>query len=114
MVETRFDELQRYVRFESEDARRLLALRPIAAPHFERITREFYERIREHEEAHAVFTGEAQIERLQRSLVRWMERLLSGVYDEIRKRLASLMATPAAMSASPAAPAQIDRSGRST
>ena len=82
MPETRFDELKRYVRFDADDASTLLALRPLAAPQFTRIAREFYERIREHEEAHAVFSGEAQIERLQRSMVRWMDRLLSGTYDE--------------------------------
>ncbi|HSO40865.1 MAG TPA: protoglobin domain-containing protein, partial [Labilithrix sp.] len=82
MTETRFEEIQRYVRFGDEDARALVAFRPVAAPHFTRIAREFYERIREHEDAHAVFSGEAQIERLQRSLVQWMDRLLSGVYDE--------------------------------
>jgi truncated hemoglobin YjbI len=80
--ETRFDELKRYVRFADADAEALLAFRPIAAPHFTRIAREFYERIREHQEAHDVFSGEEQIERLQRSMVRWMDRLLSGVYDE--------------------------------
>jgi PAS domain S-box-containing protein len=83
MAETRFEELKRYVRFDDDDdARALLAFRPVAAPHFTRIAREFYERIREHEEAHAVFSGEEQIERLQRSMVRWMDRLLSGSYDE--------------------------------
>ena len=82
MPETRFEELKRYVRFDDDDARALLAFRPVAAPHFTRIAREFYERIREHEEAHAVFSGEEQIERLQRSMVRWMDRLLSGPYDE--------------------------------
>jgi PAS domain S-box-containing protein len=82
MMETRFDELKRYVRFTADDARALLAFRPTAAPHFVRIAREFYERIREHEEAHDVFSGEEQIERLQRSMVRWMDRLLSGIYDE--------------------------------
>ncbi len=82
MTETRFEEMKRYVRFDDEDARRLAALRPLAAPHFVRIAREFYERIREHEDAHEVFTGEAQIERLQRSLVTWMDRVLSGLYDE--------------------------------
>ena len=81
-VETRFEELKRYVRFDADDARALLELLPAARPHFVRIAREFYERIREHEEAHAVFTGEAQIERLQRSMVTWMERILSGTYDE--------------------------------
>ncbi len=82
MTESRFEELKRYVRFDEEDARALAALRPFAEPHRVRIAREFYERIREHEEAHAVFTGEEQIERLQRSMVLWMDRVLSGTYDE--------------------------------
>lgn len=71
----------RYVAFDDEDARRVAALRPFVAPHFERISREFYEKTREHEDAHAVFTGEEQIARLQRSLVTWMERLFGGTYD---------------------------------
>jgi hypothetical protein len=72
--ETRFAELKRYVEFSAEDARLLRGFRGAAAPHFERITQEFYDRIRQHEAAHAVLTGEAQIARLQRSLVRWLER----------------------------------------
>jgi PAS domain S-box-containing protein len=81
-METRFEELKRYVRFTDDDARRLAALRDVAAPHFERIVQEFYERIREHEEAHAVLIDEAQVVRLQRSLVVWLERVLGGQYDE--------------------------------
>ena len=81
-LETRFAELKRYVSFTDADARLLAAFRPLAEPHFVRIAQEFYDRIREHEEAHAIFTGEAQIGRLQRSLQRWMHRLLSGRYDE--------------------------------
>jgi PAS domain S-box-containing protein len=81
-METRFDELRRYVRFGREDADALVAFRPVAAPHFARIVQQFYDRIREHEDAHAVFTSEEQIQRLQTSLVRWLERLLGGVYDE--------------------------------
>ncbi|HRI68050.1 MAG TPA: protoglobin domain-containing protein [Polyangium sp.] len=76
-----FSELLRYVRFSSKDEGLLRALRPRAAPHFDRIASEFYERIREHEGAHDVFTGEEQIARLQRSLVRWLERLCSGPHD---------------------------------
>ncbi len=81
-AETLFGEMKRYVRFSDDDARALAAFGEVAAPHFERIAAEFYERVREHEEAHAVFTGEAQIERLRRTLVRWMERLCSGPHDE--------------------------------
>jgi CheY-like chemotaxis protein len=80
--ETRFAELKRYVAFSAGDAALLAGFRDTAAPHFERIAQEFYDQIRLHEEAHAVFTGEAQIARLQRSLVRWLERVFGGTYDE--------------------------------
>ncbi|HVJ92781.1 MAG TPA: protoglobin domain-containing protein [Labilithrix sp.] len=81
-METRFDELKRYVRFTEEDTRLLVALREVAAPHFSRIAQQFYDRIREHEDAHAILLGEDQIGRLQQSLVSWLERLLGGCYDE--------------------------------
>ncbi len=80
--ETQTEELKRYVDFSAEDAALLRSFHEVAAPHFERIAQEFYDRIRGHEEAHSVFTGEAQIARLQRSLVRWMHRLFGGDYDE--------------------------------
>ena len=82
IFETRAEELKRYVSFSDADAALLRSFRDVAAPHFERIAQEFYDRIRQHEEAHAVFTDEAQIARLQRSLVQWMDRLFCGVYDE--------------------------------
>ncbi len=81
-TESLYDEMKRYVRFSDEEAKLLVAFRPHAAPHFARIAAEFYDRIREHEGAHAVFTSEEQIERLKRSLVRWLERLLGGEYDD--------------------------------
>ncbi|MFO0591162.1 MAG: protoglobin domain-containing protein [Polyangiaceae bacterium] len=74
--------MKRYVRFTEEDSKLLAAFRSEAAPHFERIAREFYERAMEHEDAHAVFTGEQQVARLRRSLVEWMDRLLRGPHDE--------------------------------
>jgi PAS domain S-box-containing protein len=80
--ETRFQELKRYVRFDDHDARLLAAFRVYAEPEFPRIALEFYDRIREHSDAHEVFTGEEQILRLQRSLVLWMSRVCSGPYDE--------------------------------
>src|SRR5882724_4395682 len=80
--ETRFQELKRYVRFDARDADLLLAFRERAAPEFPRIAQEFYDRIREHADAHDVFTGEDQIQRLQRSLVAWLSRICGGVYDE--------------------------------
>ncbi len=77
----RYEELLRYVELDGDDARRLAELHPHAEPHFAHITAAFYDRIREHEEAHAVFRDEAQVRRLQASLVTWLHRLLSGRYD---------------------------------
>ncbi|HEX7604934.1 MAG TPA: protoglobin domain-containing protein, partial [Polyangiaceae bacterium] len=73
--------MKRYVGFGAEDAACLAAFKPLAAPHFPRIAREFYDRVREHDDAHAVFTDEAQIARLQHSMERWLGRILCGIYD---------------------------------
>jgi PAS domain S-box-containing protein len=81
-AETRLAELKRYVGLSADDAALLAGFRDTAAPHFERIAQEFYDRLRLHDEAHAVFEGEAQIARLQCSLVRWQERVFGGTYDE--------------------------------
>lgn len=70
------------MRFGARDAELLLAFRERAAPEFPRIAQEFYDRIREHSAAHDVFTGEEQIQRLQRSLVLWLARICGGIYDE--------------------------------
>jgi PAS domain S-box-containing protein len=80
--ETRFQELKRYVRFDDADAGLLRELGRVAGPELPAIAQRFYDRIREHEDAHAVFRDEAQIQRLQRSLVDWMKRVLGGPYDE--------------------------------
>jgi len=79
--EERFEEIKRYVRFTDEDVRCLALLCDKARPHFDKIAREFYERAREHEEAHAVFESEEQIARLHITLVAWLERVLTGPYD---------------------------------
>ena len=80
--ETRFDELKRYVRFGLDDAAALASFRAHAHPEFPRIAEAFYDRLREHEAAHDVFTGEAQVERLKRSMVSWLHRICSGPYDQ--------------------------------
>jgi PAS domain S-box-containing protein len=80
--ETRFEEMKRYVRFTDDHARHLAAFGTYARPHFERIAAEFYDRTREHEDAHRVFADDAQTDRLRATLVVWMERLCSGPHDE--------------------------------
>ena len=77
-----FEEMKRYVRFGEADARLISRFRAVASPHFVRIADEFYDRVREHEAAHAVFTGEDPIARLRGSLVAWMDRVCSGPRDE--------------------------------
>jgi PAS domain S-box-containing protein len=81
-METPFQELKRYVRLDQRDSELLRAFGVLAAPELPRIVQQFYDRIREHEEAHAVLKGEEQIQRLQRSLVAWLTRVCSGNYDE--------------------------------
>jgi len=77
----RHQELQRYVRFGADDSARVVASYPFAAPHLNRISDVFYERIREHADAHAVLRDEAQIARLRGSLVKWMADLFLGPHD---------------------------------
>ena len=80
--ETRFQELKRYVRLDERDCQLLREFGARAAPELPRIAEQFYDRIREHEEAHAVLNGEQQIKRLQRSLVAWLTRVCGGTYDD--------------------------------
>lgn len=77
----RHRDLQRYVRFTSEDSVRVVAAYPFAAPHLNRVSDIFYERIREHEEANAVLRDEAQVQRLRGSMVKWLADLFLGPHD---------------------------------
>ncbi len=80
--ETMFDELKRYVRFTPADADALAGFGPLAEPHLAHVVDLFYERIREHEDAHAVIQDEAQLARLKATLVGWLRTLCSGPHDE--------------------------------
>jgi PAS domain S-box-containing protein len=77
----RFEEMKRYVRFGPDDERQLARLRGEVRGEFSHIAREFYERAREHDDAHAVFEDEEQIQRLQRALAAWLERIMTGPFD---------------------------------
>lgn len=78
----RHRELQRYVRFGPDDSARVVASAAYLAPHLPRVSDVFYERIREHDDAHAVLQDEAQILRLRGSLVKWMADLFIGPHDD--------------------------------
>jgi len=80
-AESFFDEIRRYTGFGAEDEQALQALHPHAAPHFARIADEFYARILRHPNASRVFSGPEQVQRLERTLQVWLERLLAGPWD---------------------------------
>jgi signal transduction histidine kinase len=83
MHETVFEELKRYVQFGETDEQALRSLHDAAAPHFDRISTVFYDRILSHEEARtALVGGESRVGHLKVTLVAWMERLLTGPWDE--------------------------------
>ncbi|MDH5673797.1 MAG: protoglobin domain-containing protein [Myxococcales bacterium] len=82
-TESMFEELKRYVRFDSEDETRLRELSTLAEPHVESIVESFYARVVEHSEAVAVVRGgQEQISRLKRTLQAWLRSCLTGPWDE--------------------------------
>jgi signal transduction histidine kinase len=83
MAESLFEELKRYVDFGADDEAVLRSLHPLLAPEFERFSVVFYDRILGHEGARtALVGGESQVGRLKVTLVQWMDKLLSGPWDE--------------------------------
>jgi PAS domain S-box-containing protein len=82
VAETFFQEITRYVGFDTADGEALRRFHPLARPHFEQIAARFYERILEHPAATAVLRTPTMVERLRVSLRAWMDLLLSGPWDE--------------------------------
>lgn len=78
----RYQELQQYVGWTEEDARRVQAIAPILESHLKSLIDDFYEEIDRHGETRKVITGGAeQIQRLKGTLLRWLRDLLNGPYD---------------------------------
>jgi signal transduction histidine kinase len=78
-----FEEILRYIEFGPEEAQRLAALRPLLAPRFTAFAEHFYEVILRHPRASAAITGgEAQVDRLKRTLATWLDSGLAGPHDE--------------------------------
>ena len=78
----RYQELQTYVGWTEEDARRVQAVGPLLEPCFASLIDDFYAEIERHPEARKVITGgQAQIERLKGTLLAWLRDLFSGRYD---------------------------------
>ncbi len=78
-----YHELQTYVGWQSEDERRIVALAPHVAPHFERLIDDFYDEIQRHQATIQVIVGgQQQIDRLKKTLLEWLRRLFEGNYDQ--------------------------------
>lgn len=90
-MDSYFEELKEYMRFDAADQQVLRELHKLAKPHFTAIADDFYERLRAIPNALAVFRSEEQVLRLQATLAKWMDRLLTGPwgddYFELRSRI---------------------------
>src|SRR5215831_8574221 len=79
----RYQELQAYVGWTEEAARLVGSVADLLGPHLPALIDDFYDEIERHPDARKVITGgQAQIERLKGTLLRWVRELLSGRYDE--------------------------------
>jgi len=80
---TFFESIKQYVGFTDESSAALRQFHPIAEPFFGPIIDDFYDAIEAHPGASAAITGgQGQIERLKRTLVRWLDTMLLGPHDE--------------------------------
>ena len=77
-----FDELKAYVGFGARDAANVRALAEPVRPLIPRVVNRFYEALLENRDARAVLGDEDQIQRLKRSLDRWLRELFAGLYDQ--------------------------------
>ena len=78
----RYQDLQRYVSWTDEDARRINAIAALLDSRLPGLIDDFYDEIQRHPEASKVITGgAAQIARLKGTLLLWIRELLAGPYD---------------------------------
>ncbi len=81
-IYARYCDLQEYVGWGEDDARRVQAAAPLLVPALPALIDDFYAEIERHSAARKVITGgPEQIDRLKGSLTRWLRELLTGPYD---------------------------------
>ncbi|MEP6651933.1 MAG: protoglobin domain-containing protein [Myxococcales bacterium] len=77
------ENVKAYVGFDDAASAALRDAHPIVAPHCGAIIDDFYDTIDAHPGARAAITGgEAQIQRLKRSLLQWIDEIFRGPHDE--------------------------------
>jgi signal transduction histidine kinase len=78
----RYQELQHYVGWTDDDARRVQSVAGLLEPYLGPLIDDFYAEIDRHPEARKVITGgPTQVERLKGTLQGWLRDLLKGPYD---------------------------------
>jgi signal transduction histidine kinase len=78
----RYQELQRYVGWTAEDARRVQSIATLLEPRLLAMIDDFYAEIERHPDARKVITGgQQQIQRLKGTLQQWVRELLAGPYE---------------------------------
>jgi two-component system sensor histidine kinase HydH len=77
-----FEEIRQFVGFDARDAANLAALRKLVEPQLPRVIDRFYREVQSHAGMRQVLTGgPTQMERLKRTLLEWLQQLMSGPYD---------------------------------
>ena len=77
-----YRDLQTYVGWCEDDARRIRSIAGLLKPHLTRLIDDFYAEIQRHPQANKVITGGlAQVERLKGTLLGWLEELLTANCD---------------------------------
>jgi signal transduction histidine kinase len=78
----RYQELQQYVGWTAEDAKRIQAIAGLLEHRLPPIIDDFYAEIERHPDASKVITGgQQQINRLKGTLLKWIQELLAGPYE---------------------------------
>ena len=85
----RYKNLQAYLDWNAADVGRIVKMRPLLEPEFPGIVVDFYDAISRNRDVQGVITGgPAQVARLRETLLRWIEQLFQGCYDDeyVRRR----------------------------
>jgi signal transduction histidine kinase len=82
-VYRRYQELQAWIGWSEDAARRVAAVAELLDPHLPALVDDFYDEIQRHPNAVKVITGgQQQIQRLKGTLIQWLRELLGGRYDQ--------------------------------
>lgn len=74
-------EMKDWVGYSEADAEVLREALPLVRPHIHRIVERFYDEVQKHPGASQVFSGPDQVERLKKTLRRWLAEVFEGPHD---------------------------------